>query len=654
MKPQTLHRRQRRLLTLLRAQQKIVTSKELAAQMEVSDRTIRNDVQVLNKVLAACDARIETIRGKGLILRAADPKSAMLNQLAYAESSLQTKEDRAQFLLVELLLADDGIQADSLEDEMFISRTTLETDIRFIQKTIANRRPHLYIRRKGNSIRVDAPEWRRRAVLTKIFAESWDYHSREGVLLQDSLLDEEVFQIIFARTKAAVRRFSIKMDDYDLVALAFTIAVAEFRIRTGHPLDEPVPVTDGALKTAHIVDALLDELEGTLPTHFDGDERRSIMLSLSFRILPFQEAQVAESPTYPLDENALRATELFLSAMKREYGVDFTGDHQLYMDLACRIFRLEKRLRYSYERKNLLLPTIKTRYIFFFELAMTIRECFQEVYHMDLGEDEWGYFSDRLIVSVDRAAKQRYPVGIPVAFVSHLGRSDREMLVSQIRALYGNAICLFGPFSIYEREKIQAVKPELIISTVRLETVRSELAHIPHITVALAPNDEFYLRLNRHIRAIHEKIFFRELPQPPERYFSSELFITNLDASSRREVITKLTRLLIGRGYANNSCTARALEREEWSSTAREDGIAMPRVRMLGHPAETVVVTALLRKPITWAGQKVRMVFFVAVSEEDLPLFGTLLNYLSNDLCQKPKRNKLFQITSYQDLLELL
>ena len=134
MKPQTLHRRQRRLLTLLRAQQKIVTSKELAAQMEVSDRTIRNDVQVLNKVLAACDARIETIRGKGLILRAADPKSAMLNQLAYAESSLQTKEDRAQFLLVELLLADDGIQADSLEDEMFISRTTLETDIRFIQK----------------------------------------------------------------------------------------------------------------------------------------------------------------------------------------------------------------------------------------------------------------------------------------------------------------------------------------------------------------------------------------------------------------------------------------------------------------------------------------------------------------------------------------
>ena len=136
MKPQTLHRRQRKLLALLRVQQKVVTSKELAAQMEVSDRTVRNDIQVLNEVLASCGAKIETIRGKGLILRAADQSSAILNQLAYAEGSLQTKEERAQFLLMKLLLADKGIRADDLEDEMFISRTTLETDIRFIQKTI--------------------------------------------------------------------------------------------------------------------------------------------------------------------------------------------------------------------------------------------------------------------------------------------------------------------------------------------------------------------------------------------------------------------------------------------------------------------------------------------------------------------------------------
>lgn len=654
MNLQTLHRRQRKLLALLRAQNKVVTSKELAARIEVSDRTIRNDVQVLNEVLSACGARIETIRGKGLILHASDPKSAMLNQLAYTESNLQTKEERAQFLLVKLLLSDEGIRADDVEDEMFISRTTLETDIRFIRKTIANRRPHLRIQRKGNDIWVDAPEWRKRVVLTKIFAENWDYHSREGVLLQDTLLDGNIFQEILERTKAAAKRFSIKLDDYDLVALAFTIAVAEFRIRTGHPLDESVPMTEDALKTAPIIHLMLDEVERIVPTRFNEEERRSIMLSLTFRLVPLQEAQPLKDRMHLLDENSLRTADLFLAGMKRDYGVDFTGDGQLYVDLASHIFRLEKRMRYSYERKNLLLPTLKTQYIFFFELAMTIRECFQAIYHMDLGEDEWGYFANCLIVSADRTAKRRYPFGIPVAFVSHLGRSDREMLASQVQAHYGDTIRLLGPFSIYEREKIRDAKPELIISTVRLETVRTEVAHIPHLIIDLSLSDDFYLSLNRNIRAIHEKIFFRELPQPPERYFSPDLFVTDLDASSSREVIMKLTRLLVSKGYADKSCTVRALEREEWSSTAREDGVAMPRVRMLGHPAETVVVTALLRKPISWAGQKVRMVFFLAVSEEDLPLFGTLLNYLVNNLCQKQKHNKLFQISTYQELLELL
>lgn len=654
MKPQTLHRRQRKLLALLRVQQKVVTSKELAAQMEVSDRTVRNDIQVLNEVLASCGAKIETIRGKGLILRAADQSSAILNQLAYAEGSLQTKEERAQFLLMKLLLADKGIRADDLEDEMFISRTTLETDIRFIQKTITARRPHIRIRRRGNSIRVEAPEWRKRVVLTKIFAENWNYHSREGVFIQDSMLDGDVFQDIFALTKAAVRRSGLKLDDYDLVALAFTIAVAEFRIRTGHPLDEAVPVTQDALKTAGLIQRLLDEIEGIVPTRFDEEERRNIMLSLSFRIIPLPEAQPVPDCLRMLDENSLRTTDLFLAGMKRDYGVDFTRDGQLYVDLACHIFRLEKRMRFSYERKNLLLPTIKTRYIFFFELAMIIRECFLEVYGIELGEDEWGYFADCLIVSVDRAAKRRYPAGIPVAFVSHLGRSDREMLASQVQALYGNTIRLLGPFSIYEREKIQAAKPELIISTVRLETVRTEVAHIPHMTITLAPSDDFYMSLNRNIRAIHEKIFFQELPQPPEHYFSPDLFISGLNASRSEEVITMLTQLLIDQGYAGSSCIPRALEREEWSSTAREDGVAMPRVRLLGQPAKTVVAAALLRKPISWAGQKVRMVLFLAVSEEDLPLFGTLLNYLANDLCHKQKRNKLFQISSYQELMELL
>lgn len=653
MKQEALHGRQRQLLSLLRAQQRVVTSKELAAQMEVSDRTIRNDVRVLNAVLERYGAKIETTRGKGLILRTSGHASPLLNDLVHSVSTLQTREERANFLLVRLLLSDKDLQLGELEDEMFVSRTTLETDIRYVRKAITNRRPHLHLNRGGNRISIEAPEWRKRLVLTKIFAESWDYHSREGVMLHGSPLSADIFQDIFERTKAAMKAFNIKLDDYDLVALVFTIAVAEFRIRTGHPLDEPVAITVDAMKAAPIVDALLDEVEQSVRTHFNEEERKSITLSLSFRVAPEQEPETRQDSLHLLDQNALRTTDLFLEQIKREYGVDFSGDEKLYADLARHIFRLEKRLRYSYERKNPILPTIKTRYIFFFELAMTIKDCFRAVYGMDIGEDEWGYFADCLITSVDRAAKRHYPNGIPVAFVSHLGRSDRKMIASQLRALYGNTIDLRGPFSIYEKEKIQAAQPELIISTVRLEAVRTEITHIPHLTISAAPSDELYTRLNWQIRAIHEKQFFKPLPEPPECYFDPNLFFTDLDLSSDTEVITYLTQRLADLGYATIECMARALEREEWSSTAMENGIALPRVRVLG-PCKTVIAVAQLRKPVHWGGQKISLVFLPAVSEEDLSLFGTLLNYLANDLCRKEKRKKLFQVQTYEELIALL
>lgn len=68
MKQEVPHGRQKQLLILLRSQPRVVTSQYLANRLEVSDRTVRNDVQALNSILSRYGAKIETIRGKGLTL----------------------------------------------------------------------------------------------------------------------------------------------------------------------------------------------------------------------------------------------------------------------------------------------------------------------------------------------------------------------------------------------------------------------------------------------------------------------------------------------------------------------------------------------------------------------------------------------------------
>lgn len=653
MENELLHGRQRKLLALLKTQQRVVTSKEIASLLEVSDRTVRNDVIVLNNVLGKHGARIQTTRGKGLILRMPEKIPQILRDLAHTPETLQTREDRANFLLMKLLLSDTAFQLGILEDEMFVSRTTLENDIRYLRKLVTTRRPNLHLNRKENRISIETSEWNRRLVLSKILSESWDYYSREGVFLQDTQLNPETFHTILELTKNVIRQKNMKMDDYDLIGLVFNIAVAEFRIRTNHPLETLPEVTPDVFDVAPAVNGLMNHIEAQIKTHFDANERIGVMVSLSFRQSPPLLSDDPDGMLQQLTPSALRTTDMFLEKIHAEYGVDFSQDTQLYTELATHVFRLEKRLRYSYERSDPLLPAIKSRFIYFFELAMTIRDCFQSVYNISIGEDEWGYFADILITSSFRATKQRFSGGIPVAFVSHLGRSDSDVLAGQIRSVYGNTIDLQGPYSIYEKTQIMASHPKIVLSTVQLETVRSELVDIPHLTVSTSFGDKEFLQLNVLLRECRESLFFQKLPQHPKSYFERDLFFLDQDFSNEQEVITFLTSRIVQLGYAIEECTARALNREEVSSTAVGNGIAIPRVRALGS-SKTVIAFMQLRKPIIWGTQRASTIFLLSVSETDLPLFGTLLNYLVNGLCGLEKHKKVLQIHDFDDLLQLL
>ena len=98
MKMETLHSRQRQLLTLLKENQQTITSRDLAAKMKVSDRTVRNDIRILNNALAKYGLKIETIRGKGILFETDGDSSTLLDYPMSPGSTLQTRADRVNVL----------------------------------------------------------------------------------------------------------------------------------------------------------------------------------------------------------------------------------------------------------------------------------------------------------------------------------------------------------------------------------------------------------------------------------------------------------------------------------------------------------------------------------------------------------------------------
>ncbi len=127
MKTLNLTLRQRKLLHIVQNQHAIITGQELAKQLLVTPRTIRTDVAEINRIIRPFNARIHSERSKGYHFEAEDP--LLIQRLNQIENAFLTKEDRVRYLALRLCLAEEPLNTYDLEDEIFVSHTTLEHDI---------------------------------------------------------------------------------------------------------------------------------------------------------------------------------------------------------------------------------------------------------------------------------------------------------------------------------------------------------------------------------------------------------------------------------------------------------------------------------------------------------------------------------------------
>ena len=126
-----LNGRQIKLLDYLKINQRWRTGKEIAAYLKVSDRTVRSDVNLINKNYEK--SVICSDRHKGYILQ--DGVFDTLELPKQMEGIPQTPEDRVMYIIRKLLLSNKEINLSNLENEIFVSDSSLETDIRRVKKS---------------------------------------------------------------------------------------------------------------------------------------------------------------------------------------------------------------------------------------------------------------------------------------------------------------------------------------------------------------------------------------------------------------------------------------------------------------------------------------------------------------------------------------
>lgn len=123
-------------ILIMCSKKEFVSINSIANELNVTTRSVRTYIKQLNKDLGNDIAVIKYIKGQGYKLEIKDEQ--ILNKIIDMNRknvfSLNSKEDRVEFILNYLIELDGFITLDSLADEMCVGRTTLVNDFQYVEK----------------------------------------------------------------------------------------------------------------------------------------------------------------------------------------------------------------------------------------------------------------------------------------------------------------------------------------------------------------------------------------------------------------------------------------------------------------------------------------------------------------------------------------
>ncbi len=607
-----------------------VTSVDLASKLNLSSKTVRNEMKILKNVLEREGAHLISKSSIGYMLRIHDPRKydLFLNSLQEVKSIPETPQERIQYLL-EVLLAngEQFVKLEDISDQIFISKPSLAADLKEVKRILKEYNLKLAVR-SGYGIRVEGNEFDLRlciAAYTIRRAEPEDYEK------------QSVLRKIAECIQNGIAGSELKISDVSFQNLIVHIYISLRRIAEGSYL--PLSLEQFEIVVNEAEYCYAERIVALLETSFQVKVPKT---EIGYIAIHLACKRIIEKPT---EANLMISAEMndivthMIDEIDKSYNIQFHDDLELRMVLAMHLIPFSKRMQYDIMQKNPLLKEIKSNYTLAYLIAMAACEVLRIRYQKTVQEDEVGYFALHFNLALERKRNQGPMKNILI--VCSTGRGSAKLLVWKMREEFGKYLNVVETCDVLELEKYDFTNIDYVITTVPI------LFAVPRpiLQVNLFLDD-------RDIKAISS--FFREDSNTSLRhYFHPDLFLEQLDVNTREEVIDAMIERIKKVKKIPDCFKDAVLEREELAFTTFGNMVAIP------HPnraltEETFVCVAILKRPILWNKQKVQFVFMLSLTnstDHDMEQFSRITSkFLFSTECI----HKMIKNPRYSTLMELL
>ena len=633
-----LHKRHQKIISILLFNQHPTTSKQLAKELDVSSRTIRNDLKKIKDVLQKKQFNLMKKPGVGvwLELNSKQKKELCAWLKENLDNSPLSPEKRKQFILKKLLQSENEyLTIESLVKDTQVSRTTIYNDIKKIENWLNNYQLELK-KKKHYGLKITGSEkaWRKAvsnllikfkddSEIKKLLNESQSSNSiRRNNQIQshlETLIEKINFQTIEEILAETEKKLDYSFTEEAFVSLTVHIAISIERLTKNKTINMKEKQLNNLKKNLEfevaefISQQLKQKLGIVLPESEIGYMSLHILGSkIQHNINNTDLNKVLKNA----DSQVLKIARKIISTAEKILEVDLSNDNKLLLGLVLHLRPTITRLKYGMNLRNPILEDIKSDYPEIFGAVWATSSIFKEYLNVQITEEEIGYIALHIGAALERT-ERKYKVII----VCSSGIGTAQVIATRLKKRLP-FIKIMDTCSAHEITKCNLEDIDLVISSVPLKNYSLNI-ELVNITPLLSEQDLNSIRqkLSISFKKNHKIIKnYRKLKEnKTSSLLTKEIIIPKLNLNSKEKIINYLGSQLVACGAVKKEYIQEVMKREKLTSTAIGKGIAIPHANS-NKVKNPQLAVATMYNPIDWNGESVDLVFLLALNnvEEDI------------------------------------
>ncbi|MFV0255420.1 MAG: BglG family transcription antiterminator [Erysipelotrichaceae bacterium] len=607
--------KQSKLLKHLILSTDFLTSSQLAILIGVSIRTIKSYMCEINYLLKEIDCEIISKPSKGYLLRVPEnfqykKFDTFLHQSLIEEKGIPIyKYERINYIIKKLLMSDYYIKIETLVDELYVSRSTLNQDILEVKKQLLTFR--LEINSKSNlGISIKGKEMNKRLCISEYFFhfnKRSNYDIREKIF--NPLYKQEESTNVLKIVQDTCTKFNFEMSELSLNNLTIHILIGLKRCNLNNYVDEKEITKTKLAETIDYEAAkfLIKKLEKQYNIILPIGELLYYTLQLkSKRVINTQISSVNH------DDKLSLCINLIFKEIFTNFDLNFKNDKEFYQYLYLHLSLMIERLQVNMIIRNPLAHENIRRYLFATKITHSAVEIIEHNFDVKVDINEFGYLVLYFNFQINKLKEKQNK---KIAFISAGGRPEYIMYMNEIKEYFSRTNHQIKLFTKYDKQLSTADDLDLLVSTYKINTVGT----VPTYTI----------KNNNYLQEI-ENILKMNVNFNVNDYFKKEFFRTNIYGTTKDEVLFNLYNELHDSGYLKcNVDSDNAFKSDELGNGVvhLQDSYRLLRQRMC------YIVT--LNSSILWNSDIIKILIITKTKKDgdkDLELLCKIISEYSSNL----------------------